>query len=144
MLPPRDIEGKPCEKGLARVRAGREAVCRRNGCLGWGRTRPEGRTDDEDGGRSRSAPTYASRIDIPSIYRLAPGKHPRLSRVTEPWEKITPFYLFVIHTQTRIHAHRHIVLFSSLLVDLAGAPNASCSSDPLRSVFYEDGTTLGK
>lgn len=29
---------------------GKEAVCRRNGCLGWGRTRLEGRPEDEDGG----------------------------------------------------------------------------------------------
>lgn len=40
---------------------GEEAVCRRNGCLGWGRTRLEGRPEDEDrGGRGRSAPTYTS------------------------------------------------------------------------------------
>lgn len=34
--------------------------------VGVGRA-PEGRPKDEDGGRGRSAPTYASRIDIPSI-----------------------------------------------------------------------------
>jgi len=29
---------------------GEEAVCRQNGCLGWGRTRLKGRPEDEDGG----------------------------------------------------------------------------------------------
>lgn len=42
-----------------RVGGEEEPICWRNGCLGWGRTRLEGRPGDEEtGGRGRSAPTY--------------------------------------------------------------------------------------